>query len=63
MFGIAVAALFVVWKKIVFIKSTFSWGLFDIYICLVKTMVEFVVEQKISLMCLVKNAFQIGVIK
>ena len=47
MFGIAVAALFVVWKKIVFIKSTFSWGLFDIYICLVKTMVEFEVEQKV----------------
>jgi hypothetical protein len=30
---------------------------------LVKTMVEIEVEEKVILMCLVKNAFEIGVIK
>jgi hypothetical protein len=34
-------------KKIIFIKSTFSWGWFDIYICLVKTVIKIEVEQKI----------------
>jgi hypothetical protein len=34
-------------KKVVFTKSIFSWDWFDIYICLVKTMVEIEVEQKV----------------
>ena len=34
-------------KKIIFIKNTFSWGWFDIYICLVKTVIKIEVEQKI----------------
>jgi hypothetical protein len=35
-----------VWKSY-FIKITFSWGWFGIYICLVKTVVEIEVGQKI----------------
>ena len=38
-FGIVVAVV-VGFKKNYFIKSTFSWDWFDIYICLVKTVVE-----------------------
>ena len=34
-------------KKNYFIKNTFSWGWFDIYICLVKIVVEIEIEQKI----------------
>jgi hypothetical protein len=36
----------VVWKSY-FIKNIFSWGWFDIYICLVKTVVEIEIEQKV----------------
>jgi hypothetical protein len=46
-FGIVIAVVVVVWKKVVFIESTFDWGWFGIYICLVKTVVEIEVEQKI----------------
>jgi hypothetical protein len=35
-------------KKNCFAKSTFSWDWFGIYICLVKTVVEIEVEQKID---------------
>ena len=34
-------------KKIIFIKSIFGWGWFDIYICLIKTVVEIEVKQKV----------------
>jgi hypothetical protein len=46
LFGIMVVFVVVVWKKL-FYKKYFNWGWFDIYICLVKTVVEFEVEQKI----------------
>jgi hypothetical protein len=46
-FGIAVAIVVVVWKKLIFIKSTFSWGWFEKNRCLVKTAVEIEVEEKI----------------
>jgi len=34
-------------KKNYFIKSIFSWGWFNIYICLVKTVVTIEIEQKV----------------
>jgi hypothetical protein len=34
-------------EKSCFIKSIFSWDWFGIYICLVKTVVEIKVEQKV----------------
>jgi hypothetical protein len=34
-------------EKSYFIKSTFDWGWFSIYICLVKTVVEIEVKQKV----------------
>jgi hypothetical protein len=34
-------------KKNYFIKNTFSWGWFGIYVCLVKIVVEIEVEQKV----------------
>ena len=36
----------IVWKKL-FYKMFFGWGWFDIYICLVKIVVEIEIEQKI----------------
>ena len=45
-FGIVVVFMVVVWKKF-FIKSIFGWGWFGIYICLVKTVIEIEVQQKI----------------
>ena len=63
MFGIVVTIVIVVWKINCFIKSTFSWGWVDIYVYLVKTVDKIEVEQKSCLMCLVKNAFEIEVIK
>jgi hypothetical protein len=45
-FGIVVIFMVVVCKKL-FYKSIFSWGWFNIYICLVKTVVEIKAEQKI----------------
>jgi hypothetical protein len=45
-FGIVVAFIVVVWKKL-FYKKYFWLGWFDIYICLVKTVVEIEVEQKV----------------
>ena len=44
-------------------KDIFGWGWFDIYIYLVKIMIEIEIEQKNSLKCLVKNAFQIDIVK
>jgi hypothetical protein len=35
-----------IWKKKI-IKSIFDWGWFDIYIYLVKTVIEIEIEQKI----------------
>ena len=46
MFGSVVAFVVVILKKY-FIKNTSGWGWFDIYICLVKTVVEIEVEQKV----------------
>jgi hypothetical protein len=45
-FGIVIAFVVVVWKNY-FIKSIFGWDWFNIYIYLVKTMVEIEIEQKI----------------
>jgi hypothetical protein len=42
-----IGIVIVIWKKNYFIKNTFTWGWFDIYICLVKTVVEIEVEQKV----------------
>jgi len=39
-----VVFIVVVWKKNYFIKNIFDWGWFDIYVCLVKTVVEIEVE-------------------
>jgi len=47
MFGIVVVFFLLWFEKSCFIKSIFNWGWFDIYICLVKTVVEIEVEQKI----------------
>jgi len=43
-FGIVVVVVVVVWKKNCFIKIIFGWGWFDIYIYLVKTVIEIEVE-------------------
>jgi len=45
-FDIVVTVVVMVWKKY-FIKNAFSWGWFDIYVCLVEIVVEIKVEQKI----------------
>jgi len=45
-FGIVIIFMVVVGKKL-FYKNIFSWGWFNIYICLVKTVIEIEVEQKI----------------
>ena len=63
MFGIVIVFFCCSLKKVVFIKGIFSWGWFDIYIYLVKTVVEIEIEQKRNLICLVKNAFQIEIVK
>jgi len=34
-------------KKNYFIKNIFGWGWFDIYTCMVKTVVKIEVEQKV----------------
>jgi hypothetical protein len=34
-------------KKIIFIKNTYSWGWFSIYVYFIKTVVEIEVEQKV----------------
>jgi hypothetical protein len=36
-----------IWKKL-FYKSSFSWGWFGIYTCLVKTVIEIEVKQKVN---------------
>jgi len=46
MFGIVVALVVVVWKKY-FIKSIFGWNWFEKNKCLVKTVVEIEVEEKV----------------
>jgi len=60
-FGIAVAVMVVIWKKL-FYKSTFNWGWFEKIGVWLKLWLKLRLK-KSSLMCLVKNAFEIKVIK